>query len=160
MTPVNIPILLQALREIESANAAGALRVEPAYLPSGARVCVQGKTYVGNGRLFRYEVEWLWRQFSWLCACSLSPYQIMVPTAWRLGFREHPWRLDMEPVARPWVEKYLAEAAARIRVAGGEVTVRGLLDAYNSGSATDSVVPNEYIAKGLAVYERLLREQG
>lgn len=137
--PVNGAVLLWALAGIESdyGRLSDFARHETAYMPGG--------TYYRHSTQLRA----LWERYGVLAACSLGPFQIMLPTAVEMGYDGPPHGL-LEPFTA-------AEIAARlilkrhVRQRGAKLLAE-VFDAYNSGTHRDAIVPEKYIKKGLAAY--------
>jgi hypothetical protein len=132
--PVDGSRFLWALASIESSYGAQRdfARIEPAYQPKG-EMYRQSST-----------VQALWRQYGALAACSFGTWQMMATTAHDLGFTGHPCELQTDAILAPLVVRYLQRSKA--------TTLRDALDAYNSGSCRDRIIPDAYIRTGVAAY--------
>lgn len=134
--PVDGARLLWAIAGVESSYGAQRefARIEPAYQPGGSM-------YRGSEN-----VRALWHRYGALAACSYGTWQMMAATAAELGFSGHPWELQADEMLAPLVAAYLWRSKAR--------TLREALDAYNSGSCRDRLIPEAYVRSGLAAYLR------
>lgn len=132
--PVDGARLLWALAGVESSYGAQRdfARIEPSYQPCGA-------TYRRSEAM-----RDLWRQYGALAACSYGSWQMMAITARELGHTGHPCELQHDEALAPLVIKYLQRAHAN--------TLADTLDAYNSGSCRDKIIPEAYIRTGVAAY--------
>jgi len=136
--------LLLALAEVESSGGTNAIpRFERAY-------SIGGYYYRRASH-----VRELWKRWGDWASCSYSSWQIMFVTATELGFSGSPQDLRRDPLAIPFVVKYLNVRA----FAKGATTVAQAADAYNSGSFADAMVPADYIAKVQAAYD-VIKGQG
>lgn len=134
------PLILWAISGNESSFGQRRLfvRPEPAYMPPG------GLYYRRSAN-----IRDLWQRYGVLASSSLGTFQIMFVTAWELGFREHPIRLQDDEVAASWAAKVVDRSIVR-----GAATLMEVLDAYNSGWHLDTNIPAAYIERGCAFYER------
>lgn len=134
--PVEGARLLWALAGVESGYGIQRefARLEPAYQPGG-------KVYRESPA-----VRALWRRLGAPAACSWGTWQMMATTAAELGHAGHPCALQDDQVLAPLVAAYLWRARP--------ATLREALDAYNSGSCRDRIVPEAYIRSGVAAYLR------
>lgn len=112
----------------------------------------------GERNVPKYEAGYDWRgkyassallsKFGAMAACSWSSWQLMYPVAVELGCTLRPHDLQNDEVAILWVMEYIDK---RI-IQKGCTSMIQFFDAYNSGSFRDSIVPGEYIDKGLKSY--------
>jgi hypothetical protein len=81
--------------------------------------------------------------FLWGCAAhsSWGPWQIMFPTALLRGYEGDPVRLRDPVVSGPYVAAHIN---ARVLDRFNDETVEDVFDAWNSGTARDSIDPVEY----------------
>jgi len=94
-------------------------------------------------------VRELWQQHGVLASSSLGTFQLMYVTAYELGFRDHPIRLQDDDVAAVWATRFVDRSINR-----GAATLMEVFDSYNSGWHLDTNVPASYIERGCAFYER------
>lgn len=85
-----------------------------------------------------------------IAACSYGPWQILYVAAWELGYREHPLYLWDGYISIIWVLAKLNKIWQ-----GGADTVDKILDAYNSGTHKDKIVPESYINRFWSFYNSL-----
>jgi hypothetical protein len=87
------------------------------------------------------------RQATWTYGClahsSFGTWQVMFIVAAELGFDGDPVKLRDDDVCIEYVVRLLNR---RILGKYQRPTLAAIADAYNSGSATDAIVPTEYIA--------------
>lgn len=112
---------------------------EPAYLPGGRYYM---RSTALHASFIRYGV---------LAASSFGAFQMMYPTACELGFIGHPIALQDDDICADYAVKLI-----RHRIIGAQdaKTLRDALDAYNSGSWKDAVIPGKYIEDGIHFYEQ------
>lgn len=138
---VDGPLLLWAIAGNESAFGKLRLFVRPesVYMPP-------------NGMYYKRSevVRSLWKTYGVLASSSLGTFQLMYVTAYELGFREHPIRLQEDEIGASWAMKLIMD---RI-ISRGAATLMEVLDAYNSGWHLDTNVPKAYMERGCAFYER------
>lgn len=144
--PVDGERLLLALCGVESSfGKTCGLRVEPAYSPGGL--------YYKKSPAIR-AAYW---QYGHAACGSWGPWQLLYPTACELGFVGLPWDL-FGGEALPWTVK-LINARILPKINGDEQIAIGLIaDGYNSGNPRDANVPDEYIQKVTAYYNRPLAD--
>lgn len=137
--PVDGALLLWAIAGNESGFGKHRLyaRHEPAYMPP-------------NGTYYRRSevVQRLWTTYGVLAGCSLGSWQIMSVVAYELGFRDHPIRLQDDPVGAKWAAKCVERIVAR-----GAKTLSEVFDAYNTGWHRDTNIPAAYMARGCKFYD-------
>jgi hypothetical protein len=134
------PLVLWAISGNESSFGHRRLFVRPesAYMPPSGLYYRRSAT-----------VRALWQQYGVLASSSLGTFQLMFVTAYELGFREHPIRLQDDEVAALWAAKVVDRSLVR-----GATTLTEVLDSYNTGWHRDSNIPAAYIERGCAWYER------
>lgn len=144
--------LLLAIESVESRSGVNNLpRLEKAFMPAGLVITAQGREVVGTGVYFGDQMKQIWaflpkpEQIG--ACCSWSPWQIMYPTAWGVGFRGRPSDLHLPGTAEPYVVRRLQKIAAT-----GAKTVRDFADAWNSGSWRDANDVPQYCAEVKAAY--------
>lgn len=111
---------------------------EPAYLPGG--------TYYQRSK----DLQQAYYRFGVLAGSSFGPFQIMYPTACELGFLGDPIELQSAEKSVIYVAKLISERFIKRQ---GAKTLSDVLDAYNSGSSRDAIVPQAYIDRGIHYYE-------
>jgi len=111
--------------------------------------CV-GSTMYQNDKDLRNNYN-LWG--AWAC-CSYSSFQIMFQTAWELGYRGTPANLWDDSVAIVYVIRLLNHRILS-KITSCVNFLENVADAYNSGTFTDSIVPQDYIDKFVANYQSL-----
>jgi hypothetical protein len=114
------------------------VRTEPGYLPDG-------HYYRRSASLRQHYARW-----GCLASASFGTWQIMYETAFEMGFRGHPIELQQDACS---VNHAIALIEKRF-MAGGATTLAEVLDAYNSGTHKDRVVPEKYIKDGIAHYDK------
>jgi len=151
-------LFLKAIALVESRRGENNLpRFEPAYMPKGFSVTVQGRVLTGTGASFNEIVSTRWNKFSLpqiadqefdpagpMAGCTMgnaiatagsySPWQILFHTAADRGFKDHPCRLWEELEAKKWVCLELDRLWNRFskRMAGA-VPVARIARAWNGG---------------------------
>jgi hypothetical protein len=92
--------------------------------------------------------------FLWGCAAhsSWGPWQIMFPTALLRGYEGDPVALRDPVVSGHYVVKHLN---ARVFDRFSDETVEDVADAWNSGTARDSIDPVDYKKAVRALYDGL-----
>lgn len=103
----------------------------------------------------KYAQSSILRPFGSWAACSYGGWQVMFAAIREMGFDVNP----LEAATDPTISASAAERLINRRFLPKmpknlthEGAVRHILDAYNSGSGNDRIVPEQYIAKGLAAY--------
>jgi len=111
--------------------------------------------YMPGGTYYRKSSQQraLWHRYGILAACSLGPWQILLPTAVEMGYDGPPHGLLEPSVAVVPVSRLILRRYVR---AHGATTLRDILDAYNSGNHFDQIKPAKYIRDGLDAYRRTL----
>ena len=133
--PVDYPLLLWTLSGLESSHGRDRLfvRHEPGYMPGG-----------------RYYQADKWKVYGVLASSSFGSFQLMYQVATELGFAGHPIELQDDMTCAAWAATLIEQ---RIVKRQGAKTLRDVLDAYNSGSHRDGLVPAAYIKNGILLYE-------
>ena len=112
-----------------------------------AKFCRSEKAFSHGGPYFHVE---LWATYGVLASCSVGAWQVMVPVAWELGYRDDPWRLIDDPlICGYWATEYIVRRSIQRDHAK---TLTDILDGYNSGTHRDAHVPTAYIARGIEIY--------
>jgi hypothetical protein len=139
--PVDGPLMLWAISGNESSFGRDRehVRVEPAYSPGG-------RYYLTSPELRDY-----YKRFGALACASLGSFQIMSITAKELGFCGNPADLMNDDVCAQWMSKLIAERFVKHQ---GATKLSEILDAYNSGSLRDKMIPVQYIRTGIFHYEQ------
>lgn len=108
--------------------------------------------YLPDGRYYRRSptLRQAYMKYGVLASSSFGSFQIMHATACELGFNAHPIELQDDEVCAHYAIKLIRERIIK----SGATTLRDVLDAYNSGSWKDTVVPGKYIEDGLHFYEQ------
>lgn len=108
--------------------------------------------YSPGGRLYANSVmlRALWGKWGVLGASSFGSFQLMFATATELGFYGHPCDLQQDDVGAQWAARLIKD---RI-IARGASTLSHVLDAYNSGSHRDVIIPADYIRRGCQFYDK------
>lgn len=143
--PVNGPALLWAIAGTESTFGRDRLyaRRERAYAPP-------------RGKYYTDQVRALYQQYGDLVPCSYGSFQVLYVTAWELGFRRHPIALQDEATCAQWAVTYIEQRALK----RGATTLADVLDAYNSGTHRDRIVPARYIADTIGHYRETVGPHG
>lgn len=90
-------------------------------------------------------------------ACSWGPWQVMFATAQRFLPEIEPRELNIPETNLFAACAYLRDIFRRMREKGQDPSRHDLdeiLDSYNSGNHLDRYVPEEYIKKGRAAYQK------
>jgi hypothetical protein len=135
--------VLHALADVESSHGARhlATKHEPAY-------CYGGFYYKSpNGE----DLRRLSHVYGCLAHSSFSSWQLLFLAAYEEGFRGDPCELRNDAEAIHWVIRFINR---RIYDRYLRLSLEGLADAWNSGSARDLNVPKEYIARFVAAYTK------
>lgn len=143
---IDVERLLRAIRQVETSGAPTGLRFEPAYMPRGYRLPLQGRELVGTGRSMSAVAEQRWVRWGPWSSASYGPWQILYHTAADLGYTDHP--CDLLHASESWVCALLRRIARQ-----GARTLAEIGDAWNSGNFRDQNVPTEYIARLTRAYE-------
>lgn len=148
---INETALLGAIMDVESSGGVNNCpRFERAYMPAGFRCTVQGLNIVGTGRNYNELVKSRWSVWGLASSASYSPWQILYHTAADAGYGGAPWLLWDPAIAIEWVKRSLQFKINRQKL----TTVAEIADAWNSGSARDTFIPQEYVDHVLAAYAK------
>jgi len=96
------------------------------------------------------ELQRAYAEFNSLAASSFGSFQILYITARELGFNQHPLELRNDDTCARYASQLIGTrfiGRQRCR------TVASILDAYNTGNARDTNIPESYIAKAIKYYE-------
>jgi hypothetical protein len=110
-------------------------RFEPAYMPKGFIITVQGRQLIGTGAVFNDVVEKRWKAFAPNSICTAASYgswQIMYHTAADRGFTGHPCELWIDANSRPWVVKEVDRLWKELSRKGSASVLR-IARAWNGG---------------------------
>ncbi|KKN47805.1 hypothetical protein LCGC14_0659260 [marine sediment metagenome] len=150
--PLNGYALLVAIALIESTGGINNYpNFEPYWVPEGTVFTIEGRIQKGRHPLSNTLVNGRYNKFGMASGCSFSSWQILYHTAADMGYGGAPWDLWNDHFAIQWVVKLLN----RIHETGAD-TVAKVADAYNSGTHKDRIVPELYIAKIEAAYNKIL----
>lgn len=139
--PVDGPLMLWAISGNESSfgREREHVRAEPAYSPGG-------RYYLQSPDLQAY-----YKRFGVLACASFGSFQIMSVTAKELGFAGNPAELMNDETCAKWMATLITERFVKHQ---GATKLYEILDAYNSGSWRDKMVPAQYIRTGVFHYEQ------
>lgn len=121
--------------------------------PTRTAACKHENSYCYGGKYHREAAKVAEWRYGCACHCSWSPWQIMYQTAVGRGFADDPVRLRDPMIAGAYV---VAELNGRVfdRLSGA--TVQDAFDAWNSGTARDSILPAKYISEATDLYNHFV----
>lgn len=138
---INPIALLRAIaaQETTDATRVAACKHEDAY-------CYGGKYHTDATRA----AEW---RYGCAVHCSWGPWQIMYPTATLRGFDGDPVALRDPMVSGQYV---VAQINARVFDHFPDATIQDVFDAWNSGTARDSLFPAKYVSEATDLYNHFI----